>query len=308
MHFTKICDHIHLIDLEPDGIKSFVGSYVLAGKNVAIVETGPASTIRNLLFNLEKLKVNPKEVSYVAVSHIHLDHSGGVGTLLQHLPEAKLIVHQRGVSHAANPEKLWAQSKEALGSLAKVYGKPEPVPEERIIGATDGMTFDIGNNVELRVIETLGHASHHLTYYETLSKGIFTGDAAGIYLKEFNVVVPTTPSPFRLDIALASLKKLINLNSRFLYYSHFGAAHDSMKNLQSYMTQLKLWEGIAKQGLEKGENLETMGRNILERDAGLKKAGKYIKSHPILSKTVLRQSIEGIVKYVEQFGSQIDDF
>ena len=308
MHITKIGDHIYLIDLEPDGIESFVGSYVLIGKKVAIVETGPASTIRNLLFNLEKLEVKPEEVAYVAVSHIHLDHSGGIGALLRHLPKAKLIVHQRGVSHAANPEKLWAQSKEALGKLAQVYGKPEPVPKERIIGATDGATFNIGYNVELKVIETLGHASHHLTYYETLSKGIFTGDAAGIYIKEFDVVVPTTPSPFRLDMALTSLKKLINLDSRFLYYSHFGNAHNSMENLQGYITQLKLWAEIAKQGIENGENLETISRNILESDSALKKAGKYIKNHPILSKTVLRQSIEGIVKYVEQFGPQIDDF
>ncbi len=308
VHVTKISDHIHLIDLEPDGIESFVGSYVLIGKNAAIVEAGPASTIRNLLFNLGKLRVKPEEVAYVAVSHIHLDHSGGVGTLLQHLPKAKLIVHQRGASHAANPEKLWAQSKEALGTLAHVYGEPEPVPKERIIGATDGMTFDIGDDVRLKVIETLGHASHHLTYYETLSKGIFTGDAAGIYIKEFDVVVPTTPSPFRLDIALASLKKLTNLDSRFLYYSHFGEVHNSKEHLQGYMTQLKLWAGIAKQGIKKGENLETISRNILESDRALKKAQKHIKDHPILSKTVLQQSVEGIMKYVEQFGSQTDVF
>jgi len=303
MHVTKIDEHIHQVDLEIAGIENFIASYVLKGKDTAIVETGPTSTVQNLLSGLKELNVKSEEVAYVAVSHIHLDHGGAAGTLLKHLPKAKLIVHQRGAPHAANPKKLWAQSRKALGTIAETYGKPEPVPEDRIIAATDGMTFDIGNNVKLKVIETLGHASHHLSYYETLSQGIFVGDAAGIYLNEFNVVVPTTPSPFRLDIALASLEKLIKSKPRFSYYSHFGKAHSAIEKFQAYAKQLRLWAEAAKHGMEKGENLEAISRRILESDAALQKAGEYIKNHPILSKTVLRQSVEGVVEFVEKFGS-----
>ena len=303
MRVTKIDEHIDLIDLETAGIKSFVASYVLRGKNTAIVETGPTSTVHSLLFGLKALDVRPEEVAYVAVSHIHLDHGGAAGTLLKHLPKAKLIVHQRGAPHAANPERLWIQAREALGSIAEMYGKPEPVPEEKIIVAIDGMTIDIGNDVKFKVMETLGHASHHLSYYETLSQGIFTGDAAGIYLNEYDVVVPTTPSPFRLDIALASLEKLISLKPRFSYYSHFGIAHNAIEKLQAYVKQLKLWEEIAEQGMEKGENLEAISRRILESDPALQKAENYIKSHAILSKTVLNQSVEGVMKFVEKFGN-----
>jgi glyoxylase-like metal-dependent hydrolase (beta-lactamase superfamily II) len=303
MHVTKIDEHIHLIDLELAGIENSIASYVLEGKNTAIVETGPTSTAQNLLSSLRELNVKPKEVAYVAVSHIHLDHGGAAGTLLKHLPKANLIVHRRGAPHAANPEKLWTQAREVLGSIAEMYGKPEPVPEERIIAATDGMVFDVGNSVKLKVVETLGHASHHLSYYETLSQGIFTGDAAGIYLNEFDVIVPTTPSPFRLDIALASLEKLINLKPRFLCYSHFGKAQDAIEKLQAYVKQLKLWAEIAKQGIEKGENFEAISRRILESDIAVQKAVEHIKNHPILSKTVLNQSVEGVMKYVEKFGN-----
>lgn len=299
MRITKIDEHIHSIDLEPAGIEDFIASYVLIGRNAAIVEAGPVSTVQNLLSGLKKLNVKPDEVIYVAVSHIHLDHGGAVGTLLKYLPKAKLIVHQRGSLHAANPEKLWVQSKKALGRLAQLYGEPEPVPEERIIAATEGMIFDIGNNIRLKVIETLGHASHHFAYYETLSQGIFTGDAAGIYLNKFDTVVPTTPSPYRLDIALKSLKKLIKLKPRFLYYSHFGKAYNSVEKLQAYVKQLRLWEEIAKQGIKKDENLKAISRRITESDATLQKAEEYIKHHPILSKTVLNQSVEGIMRYVE---------
>jgi len=303
MDVTKIGEHIYLIDLELAGIDNSIASYVLNGKNTVIIETGPESTVQNLLSGLKELDVKPEEVTYVAVSHIHLDHAGAAGTLLKYLPKAKLIVHRRGAPHVANPEKLWTQAREVLGKIAELYGKPEPVPEERIIAATDGMVFDVGNGVKLKVVETLGHASHHLSYYEALSRGIFTGDAAGIYLNRFDVVVPTTPPPFRLDIALASLKKMINLKPRFLYYSHFGKAQNAIEKLQVYVNQLKLWADIAKQGIEKGENLEAIGGRILKSDMAVQKAAEHIKNHPILSETVPNQSVKGVIKFVEKFGN-----
>jgi glyoxylase-like metal-dependent hydrolase (beta-lactamase superfamily II) len=300
MTTTKLEEHIYLVDLETAGIKNFIASYILKGKQVAIVETGPTSSVPTLLSSLKELNVKPEDVSYIAVSHIHLDHGGGAGTLLKHLPKAKVVVHQRGAPHLANPEKLWQQSKQVLGRIAEMYGKPEPVPEERIIAATDGLTFDVGNNVRLKVIETLGHASHHLSYYETLNEGLFPGDAAGVYLNEINVIVPTTPTPFRLDIALESLNKLINLKPKALYYSHFGKASNAAEKLQTYAKQLKLWEKIAKQGIENKENSEIIRRKILENDAAMQKAAEYLKAHPVLSETVLNESTQGIIEFVKR--------
>ena len=303
MHVTKIEKNIYLVDVETAGIENFIASYILKGETIAIVETGPTSSIPNLLSGLEKLNVKPNEVTYVAVSHIHLDHGGGVGTLLKHLPKAKVIVHHRGAPHLVNPEKLWQQSKQVLKGIAEIYSMPESVPEDRIIAAVDGMIFDVGNGVQLKVIETLGHASHHLSYYEPLSNGIFCGDAAGVYLSEFDVHVPTTPPPFRLDIALASLDKLANLKPRVLYYSHFGEASDGVRKLQTYGEQLKLWAKVAKQGLEKRENLEAIVNRIVAEDEFLKKAEGYIRAHPILSHTVFNESVLGIVDFVEKHGS-----
>jgi len=302
MHVTKVEEHLYLIDVETARMKNFIASYILKGKQVAIVETGPTSSIPNLISALRKLNVKLEDVAYVAVSHIHLDHAGGVGSLVKHLPKAKVIVHQRGAPHLANPEKLWQQSKEALGNITEMYGRPEPVPEERIIAATDSMTFDVGNGVKLIVVETVGHASHHLSYYEPLSKGIFPGDAAGIYLNESDVTVPTTPSPFRLDMALASLDKLSNLKPKALYYSHFGKADKAVKKLLTYSQQLKLWARIAKQGVLDKENLEAISRRIIEGDGAMRKAKDYIKAHPVLSETVLIESVQGFIDFVEKFG------
>ena len=299
MSVTTLEEHIDLIDAETAGIRNFIASYVLRGKRVAMVETGPASSVPNLLAGLKKLDVELEKVAYVAVSHIHLDHAGGAGTLLKHLPNAKVIVHPRGAFHLAHPQKLWEQSKLILGRITELYGEPEPVPEDRIISASDGMIFDLGDGVELKVIETLGHASHHQSYYEKSSDGIFPGDAAGIYLNEINVIVPTTPTPLRLDVALASLNKLISLNPRNLYYSHFGKASNGVENLNAYVRQLKLWAEIAKQGLNRGDTFAAITDRIIEKDDSLRRALNYVKIHPILGETVLSNSVQGFVDFVK---------
>jgi glyoxylase-like metal-dependent hydrolase (beta-lactamase superfamily II) len=303
MSVRKVDEHVHLIDAETAGMKNFIASYVLEGKQVAMVETGPASSIDNLLKALEKLNVNPNLVKYVAVSHIHLDHAGGAGTLLKHLPNAQVVVHPRGAMHLANPEKLWEQSQQVLGNITKLYGAPEPIPEDRIIPAADGMTFDLGNDIHLSALETLGHASHHLSYYESSSRAVFPGDAAGIYLPEIDVIVPTTPPPLRLDIALASIQKLKDLKPQSLLYSHFGKATDAAQKLDAYEDQLRLWASIAREGLDNHETLEMISKRIVESDKSLQKALRYVRVHPVLGETVLGNSVQGIVEFVQKYGA-----
>lgn len=304
MHTAKLEEHIYLIDVETGGIENFIASYVLRGKQAAIIETGPTSSVPNLIAGLKSLDVRLDDVAYVAVTHVHLDHGGGVGTLLKSLPNARVVVHPAGAPHLVNPQKLWQQSVEVQGKqIADLYRAPEPVPAERIVAVADGMTFDLGNNVTFRVVETLGHASHHQSYYETLTRGLFPGDAAGIYLRPLNVVVPTIPAPFRLDGALASLEKLISLNPRALYYSHFGKATDAVEKLRAYEQQLKLWVSIAEEGLKNHQSFELIRDSIVKHDDSLRDALQAMRDHPILSETVLNNSVYGAIKYVERFGN-----
>ena len=159
------------------------------------------------------------------------------------------------------------------------------------------MTFDVGDNVKLKAIETLGHASHHLSYYEPLNEGIFPGDAAGIYLSEFDVVIPATPPPFHLDIALASLEKLTRLKPKALYYSHFGKAVDAGQRLQNYALQIKLWANIAKEGIKNKQSPEAIRERILTEDSALRKIASFLKSHPIFMKTVIENSVQGFIYF-----------
>lgn len=297
MYSVKLNEFTHLIDLQPADLKHFIASYVLRGNKVAIVETGPVCTVSNLLAGLQETNIELREIDYVLISHIHVDHAGGAGTLLQHLPNAKLLVHARGAPHMANPDRLWRQTKQILGSVAELYGGFEPVPQERIVVVGDGMTFDLGEGVELKVLETLGHASHHLSFYEKRSGAIFSGDAAGIYLDKFDVTIPTTPAPFHLGVALASIQKLIELSPRQLCYTHFGPANRAVERLQAYVDQLKLWAEIVQGGMRKGEDLNTIYREILERDDSTRVAADFIQSHQIFRRGIIIQNIQGFVKY-----------
>jgi len=294
---TKLNSHVFLIDLKPANFSHFIASYVIKSAKVAIVEAGPTVTVPNLLAGLKEIEVGVEDVNYVAVSHIHLDHGGGAGALLKHLPNAKLIVHKRGAPHMVDPEKLWTQAKQVLGKVAERYEEPVPVAKERIIVAEDGMVFDLGNGVELKVIETLGHASHHQSFYEKRSEGVFPGDTAGIYIPGFNVIIPTTPMPFHLETTLASIEKLKQLNPKLLYYSHFGQATGASEKLQAHINQLKLWANIVAEKMKEGATIEEMKEEITKRDPAIHKVKNYIKTHPILGRGVILQNIKGFAWY-----------
>ncbi len=299
---TSVERNINLIDLQTAGLKDFIASYVVKGARTAIVETGPSSSVAHLLEALHQLKILPKDVRYVAVSHVHLDHAGGAGSLVKHLPNAEVIVHARGAPHLANPEKLWNQSQAVLGKITQLYGRPEPVPEDRIISSADAQIFDLGNDVQLKVVETLGHASHHQSYIETSTQSLFPGDAAGIYLQKYDVIVPTTPEPFKMDIALASIEKLKSLNPRVLLYSHFGKATDATKRLDTYAEQLRLWATTAKEAISKNQKLDALTQMIIKRDPALQKTLSHIENQPVWAETVLGNSVQGIAAYVQRYG------
>ena len=299
LHTKEIGKYIFQVDLETGGFRNLICSYIIKSEETIVVESGPTSSVSKLLEGLKELNICFQDVKYVAVTHVHLDHGGGVGTLLKSLPNAKVIVHPKGMPHLIDPEKLWLSSQSVLGFISEVFGKPEPVPPERIIPMTEGL-LDLGKGARLRIIETPGHASHNLSYHETFNGGIFPGDAAGTYFQDFDVVAPTTPPPFYLDSALSSLDRLISFSPTFLYYSHFGKASNAVQRLKEYKEQLQLWAKIAIQGVLNDENLEEISSHILAEDRVMQKIGEYVKNHKIYSKTVLENCVEGFIGYAKQ--------
>jgi glyoxylase-like metal-dependent hydrolase (beta-lactamase superfamily II) len=300
MQTHKLNEYTYLIDLETVGYEGFFASYVLKGEKVAVIETGPTSSIPNLLAGLRKIGIRKSQVSYVMLSHVHLDHAGGAGTLLQNLPNAKLIVHRRGAPHLVNPEKLWVESRKALGKIVDLYGPLQPISESRILIPEDDMVIDLGEQIQLQIIETLGHASHHQSFYDKGSRTIFLGDAAGIYLSRLNAVIPTTPPPLRLEASLDSLEKLIDLAPSFLCYTHFGQANNAVNRLHAYREQLKLWARIISEAVKRGDDLETIYAQVLELDPAIRNALEFIKRNMMLRESMVLQSIRGFMLLLQK--------
>lgn len=299
LHTKEVGKNLFTVELETGGFKNLICSYVIKGKKPFLVESGTTNSIPNLLSGLNELDVKLKDVEYVAVTHVHLDHGGGAGTLLKFLPNAKVLVHPRGLPHLVDPERLWPSSQAVLGFVSEIFGKPEPVPKDRIIPVTEG-SFDLGFGAKLTVTETVGHASHNLSFHESFNGGVFPGDAAGTYLPEFDVVIPTTPPPFHLDAALASLDKLISLKPTALYFSHFGKATDAVQRLKDYKLQLQLWADIAEEGVKKNWSLEQIRDRIIAEDKVMHQVADFVKAHRIYSKTVLENCVRGFIDYAKQ--------
>ncbi len=304
MHTKQVAKQTYQIDLMTGGLKKLISSYVLVGEKAIIVDCGPTSSIDNLYSGLKELGIAPEDVAYVALSHVHADHSGGTGTLIKKLPNAKVLAHRRGAPHLIDPTKLWQATQETLAYVADIFGQPEPVPQDRIVIASEGMTVDVGKGVKLDVIETPGHSAHNLAYFDKTNAALYVGDSAGAYISDFDVVLPTTPPPFRPDIALISLDKLAALNPQTLLYPHFGTAPEGTRHLQTYAIQLKTWLRIAQDSAKKGESVDKLRERLFSEDETIpetlrKSLRAALEANPVHRKTVLVNSVQGFFEFAQ---------
>ncbi len=196
---------------------------------VAIIETGTKDTVDPILQLLDAKGIAPEHVKYVIVTHVHLDHAGGAGALMQNLPNATLVVHALGARHMASPDKLQAGATAVYGEeeFKKTYGDLIPIPQERMISPNDGECLTLGAR-KLLFLDTPGHARHHFCIHDSMSNGFFTGDTFGLAYEELTTdkgpfIMPTT-TPVQFDpVALKqSLKKLIQHQPKKMYLTHFG--------------------------------------------------------------------------------------
>lgn len=178
---------------------------------------------------LKKLGIAHSQVRYVIPSHVHLDHAGGAGLMMARVPSAQLVVHPRGARHMIDPGKLFAATIAVYGEAKarRFYGDVTPVAADRVIEARDGMTLTLGDRT-LTVLDTPGHARHHICLVDDETGGVFTGDMFGLSYRQFDVdglpsIIPTTtPSQFDPDAMKASIHRLLSLTPPAMYLTHFG--------------------------------------------------------------------------------------
>ncbi len=236
---------ISLIDLALpwEAFDALLGVYVIHGEKIALIDPGPVSTNNNLIKGLAELKIDPSKIEYILATHIHLDHTGGLGSLLKLMPKARIIVHEKGLRHLIDPSRLWQSSRQTLDYMAENYGSPEPIPQDKIMAAADGMVIDLGT-AKIEVFATPGHASHHLSFFDSKNGRLFAGEAAGMAISELGICLPSSPPPFNFKQAIESVDKMLALRPHTLYYAHFGSFPDAVRRLQEYRGILVLYGRI----------------------------------------------------------------
>ncbi len=237
---TGDCTDLYHVDTGMYDTAEYGCVYLLDAERPALVETGIGTHHDRVLAALDEVGIDRGAVETVAVTHVHLDHAGGAGVLVDHLPNATVAVPERGARHLVDPSRLWAGTREAVGDQVRYYTEPEPVPEARVRSLADGDRIDLGDH-QLVTHAAPGHAPHQVVFDHPENDAVFTADAAGIYVPSLDRVEPTTPPPqFDLEQALADVETLRALDRSTLCYTHFGA-HPVDGRLDEYESALREW-------------------------------------------------------------------
>lgn len=244
---SYIAPGVYEIDTLLGGWSRMTAGYLIEGPAPVLVETGSQSSVPALLAALDDHGVAPGELAGVAVTHIHLDHAGGVGDVARAFPQATVYVHERGARHLADPARLVRSATLVYGDLLdSLYGRLDPTPEDRIHVLDDGEEIEIGPGRTLTTIDSPGHAKHHLALHDSESGIIFAGDAVGVRLPDSGVLRPATPpADFDLDQALTSLQKFRDRNPQGVALAHYGLLPDPAEMLEEAQDTLRQWAEVA---------------------------------------------------------------
>ena len=199
----------------------------------AFVETGTSRSVPQLLAALDSLGLSRDAVDWVFITHVHLDHAGGAGQLMQALPNAKAVLHPRGAPHMIDPRKLIDASIAVYGAVAfaKLYGEIIPIASERVVSTEPGQRFSLAGR-EFEILHTPGHAMHHQVFFDHHAKAVFTGDTFGLSYREFDVdgrafaFPTTTPTQFDPDQLIDSIHRILALQPQAAYFTHYGEVRD----------------------------------------------------------------------------------
>jgi glyoxylase-like metal-dependent hydrolase (beta-lactamase superfamily II) len=230
---TLFADGITAVDTEYVRPQMDASHVVVAGGRAAIVDTGPNTAVPLILAGLEKLGLAPEAVDLLFLTHVHLDHAGGAGALMQALPNAVCVVHPRGAPHMIDPAKLITGTRAVYGDelYAKLYGDILPVAPERLAVTGDGQKFDLAGRV-FECVHTPGHALHHQAIVDHGTASIFTGDTFGLSYREFDtargpwITPTTTPTQFDPAQLKSSIVRLMQFKPGKLYLTHYSEVSD----------------------------------------------------------------------------------
>ncbi|MBE0316527.1 MBL fold metallo-hydrolase [Xanthomonas citri pv. punicae] len=244
--------NIHTIDTGFGSVQFDAAYLVVQAQRAALIDCGTSLSVPQMLAAVQAAGLSPAQVEWLILTHVHLDHAGGAGALLRHLPHAQVLVHPRGAPHLVDPTRLIAGATAVYGEadMARNYGIIEPVPAERVVAADEGHTVMLGERV-LRIIETPGHARHHLCVWDARSRSWFTGDTFGLSYRQLDsargaFILPTSsPVQFEPEAMLQSIARLMDAAPQAMYLTHYGRVTSPEPLAQALDEQIHAMTDIA---------------------------------------------------------------
>ncbi len=267
MEITEIAPNTYLINPASDSEFS-LGEivYLLVDTPSVLIEPGSTTTASRLLSRSGELGIDLDSLTYIIPTHIHVDHGGGSGFMAQRLPQARVVLHPRGAAHLVEPTKLVQSTRLVFGpDFEALFGPILPIPAAQIHVARDGEVLHLRNR-DLTLLFTPGHASHHLAIFDSLSQGLFCGEALGIIPDGMpHFPLPAAVPPFDLGLYLETIDRLASLHPRLLFYSHCRPGRNTEKLIQQVRENTVAFAEIVREGLQQGESDQQIWQRLLYR-------------------------------------------
>lgn len=260
-------DDLVEIDTMTGGLDHVTAGYLVPAPRPALLECGPARSIEHTIAGLQQLGLDPDDLAYLVVSHVHLDHAGGAGDLARAFPKATIVVSELGARHLVDPLRLNASARRVYGPLFDtVYGPCTPIPEERVLGVGDAHRLDLGGGHVLELLWTPGHAKHHLAVLDHATGALVTGDSVGVRLPGMRTIRPATPpSDFHLGASLATLARYRALAPTRVLLAHFGAVDPPDEALAEAEERLLAWTSTAEAAHRRDPDVDHVAAALAER-------------------------------------------
>ena len=231
---------IAVIDTLLGGMEGITAAYLVPGDRPALVDAGARTSAGAVRAALTALGLGADDLRWIVLTHVHLDHCGATGILAAAFPRATVLVHRRGARHIVAPARLVAASARVYGSRWSLYGGLDRTPSERVVAVEDGHRVVVGPGRSLAMIDTPGHAHHHMAVVDEATGTVLAGDALGVRFPDAGLYPALPPSEIDLDAGDASLARLEELRPVRVCPSHFGEVPDPMEALALARRQLAL--------------------------------------------------------------------